>query len=172
MSNNAINVQFSGYTNFTASAPAQRVMVLNTNNNQYLRYAILSQDNLQVVYYTSSCVIPLTSIYSAVFSGSPNLTYPPIINIQPTSSTVTHPNALYFAVSASAETPISYQWYWQSSSLNTYVPTPSATFSGTASAALTCSTTVVATENSASYYCIVSNTTGGTTSSIVQSYIL
>jgi len=124
-----------------------------------------------VVYYTSSVTIPLTSIYQAVFSGSPILTYPPVIQSQPTSSTVTHPASAYFVVSASAEIPIQYQWYWQSSSLSSYVPCPVTYFSGTASAALTCSSTAIAIENSSSYYCSCSNSSGFTVTNFVNLYV-
>jgi|ERR1035437_721428 hypothetical protein len=172
MNNIAFNVAFSGYTNFTSSTQAQKVMVLNTNNPLYLRYAVLSGDNLQVVYYTASATIPLASIYQAMFSASSALTYPPVILLQPTSSTVTHPNPFYMVVSASSEVPVNFQWYWQSSSLNIFTPTPSTTFSGTSSAALTCSVTSVSVENSASYFCVALNSSGQTSSSVAYSYIL
>jgi hypothetical protein len=168
----AFNISFNGYTNFTASVPSQRVQVLNTTNPLYLRYAVLSGDNLQVVYYSASAVIPMASIYQAMFTALSSLTYAPFIGLQPTSSTATHPSSLYFVVSSSSEIPTTYQWLWQSSSLSTYVNCPTTYFSGTASAALTCSSTVVNIENSASYFCVASNASGQASSSIVQSYIL
>lgn len=166
----AFNISFSGYTNFTSSTQAQRVMVLNTNNPQYLRYALLSGDCLQVVYYTSSATIPLASIYQAMFSASSALTYAPVINTQPTSSqTITHPATASIFISASAEIPITSQWYVQpSGSSNWFLPTSSDgnySYSGTSSFALTASFVV----NTIPYYnyeCVVSNSSGNTTSSV------
>ena len=169
----ALTVSFGGYTNFTASfPPAQRITTLNATNPTYLRYAMLTNDSLQLVYYSASAVIPLSSIYAAAFTALPVLTYPPVFLINPTSSTVTHPSPAYFAVTASSEVTIGYQWYWQSASLSTFVPCPTSLFAGTASAALTCSATVISTENSSSIYCVASNTSGGTTSSIANLYVL
>jgi hypothetical protein len=176
----SFNVSFNGYTNFTSSTQAQRVMVLNTNNPQYLRYALLSGDNLQVVYYTASAVIPLASIYQAMFSALPSLTYPPVIGIQPSASvqTITHGAALGTAsyyLSASAEIPISYQWYTSPDAGNTwFLPTASVgkySYKGTSSYGLTASF-AVNTQPSWSYECVVSNAAGATTSSTATLYIL
>ena len=78
MSTIAINVNYSGSVNFTASfPPAQRIIAGNNTNPLYLRYAMLTQDSLQMVYYTASVVIPITSLYQAAFTAYPALTYPP-----------------------------------------------------------------------------------------------
>ena len=173
MATSALTVTFGGLINFTASyPPAQRIITLNSSNPNYLRYALLTNDSLQIVYYTSSATIPLDSLYTAAFASNPALTYPPVILVNPISSTVTHPSPAYFSVTATAETPITYQWYWQSASLSSYVPCPISLFAGTASAALTCSATVIATENSASFYCSASNISGITTSSAANLYVL
>ena len=172
----SINVSFNGTSSFSPGYIGQQTTILDSTNPAYLRQVNLRQ-NCVVISKNSVGIqvfIPLTQLFAAAGAAVPGITWPPVINQQPTSSTITHPAPLYFYVSASDEinTDLKYQWYWESSSLSTFVPCPTTYFAGTASAALTCSVTSVNIENSASYYCIVFNPTGGTTSSLVNSYIL
>ena len=166
----AIQIQYSSSVNFTASfPPAQRIIVGNNSNPLYQRYAMLTQDSVQMVYYTASVVIPLTSLYQAAFIALPSLTYPPAITSQPTSSAFTAPGTASFAVAVQSELPFTYKWLVQpSGSSNWNLPTGSTgiLYQGTASAALTASYTT----NTIPYYnfeCTMLNTSGPTTSSIV-----
>lgn len=84
MTNTSCNVSFAGFTNFTASfPPAQRIIVGNSSNPLYLRYALMTQDSVQLVYYSASVTIPMDALYQVAFAAQPALTFPPVINVQP-----------------------------------------------------------------------------------------
>jgi hypothetical protein len=174
MSNfNSINVSYNGMVNFTSSSPQQQQFMLDTTNVKYLRYATLTQDSLTLTVYTSSAVIPLSQLYAAAVNVIPQITWPPIIISQPTSSAVTHSNAVYFVVNASAELPITYSWYYQSGSNFTWFPIVSTgSYTGSLTAALTCSSPQIPFANTASYRCVLSDVSGFTSSSIATLYTL
>jgi hypothetical protein len=171
MSTVAITVQYSSSINFTASfPPAQRIIAGYTNNSQYLRYSMLTQDSLQLVYYTASVVIPISSLYQAAFTAYPALTYAPAITSQPVSpQAFTAPGTASFSVVVNSEVfPVTYQWYIESGSSAPFVlPVNSggATYSGQTTPALTASYTTNVT-NSFNYFCAISNSIGLTSSSI------
>ena len=173
----SINISFTNTSSFVA-APAATIRTTQYNNNpQYLRYSQLTQDSLIMVYNGYSVLIPQSQLWAAAAAALPIMTYPPIINTQPTNTTVTHPASAFFNVSASAETSINYQWYYSSGSNLNVILTGSNTgsvygiYTGSTTPYLTCSNTTVNVNNSASYYCAVSNTSGITTSSIAKLYV-
>ena len=175
----SINIAFTTTNSFVPAAPAQKIYSLYGANQAYLRYMYLSQDCLTLVFNSSSVVIPQTQLWLAAASALPVLTYPPVIGTQPTSSiTVTHPTSASFVVSASAETAITYQWYYTSASIGPIVLSGANTgsiygsYTGSQSPALTCSNTSVSVNKSASYLCVVSNTSGATSSSVGNLYVL
>src|ERR1035437_1920761 len=168
MSQIAIQVQYSQSINWTASfPPAQRIIVGYNSNPLYSRYAMLTQDSLQMVYYTASVSIPITSLFQAAFTAYPALTYPPSITTKPTSSVLTAPGTVSFVAVAQSEVPMTYQWYVESGSSATFVLPVGANYQGTASAVLTAS---YATNDTSSfnYYCALSNSSGLTNTSTVN----
>lgn len=166
----SINIQYNGTSSFIPAAPIQKTFIQDTTNPQFPRYAYLTQDSITVAFSTASVVIPMSQIYQAAVTASPSLTWPPIIITQPNPSQfVTHPTSVFFGVSASAELPISYQWYYQSGSGNfTTIASSvsSSNYAGATTNALTCSTTNANYQNTASYVCVLSDAAGQTTSSI------
>jgi len=179
MSTQAINITYTSPSSFSQSlTPSQRMSVLNSANTSYYRIATVQQDCIILSYYTASVVIPWQgtgSLWAAGYTANPALTYAPVIIQQPSSSqTVTHPTAVYFSISASAETAISYQWYYNSASNATswYPIVSTGSYTGSQTPALTSSTTNVSFQNTSSYLCVASNTTGNTSSSIASLFVL
>lgn len=169
MSTVAINVQYSQSINWTASfPPAQRIIVGYNSNPLYSRYAMLTQDSLQMVYYTASVSIPITSLFQAAFTAYPALTYPPSITTKPTSSQAfTAPGTASFVVVAQSEVPMTYQWYVESGSNASFVLPVGTNYQGTSSATLTVSYSTNAT-SSFNYYCALNNSSGLTNTSTVN----
>lgn len=168
MSTIAINVEYSAPVNFTASfPPAQRIIAGNNSNPMYLRYAILTQDSLQMTYYTASVVIPIDSLYSAAFSASPALTYPPTILQQPANTSMTAPGTVSFTVTALSELALTYQWYVQSGSIGPFVAATSGAYTGDTTAALTASYADAST-SSFNYFVYLSNSNGTLSSSVAN----
>lgn len=167
-----ILVSLVSTTSFTPSAPIQRQFALDRTNPLYTRNATLTQDGLYLQFYTASVVIPLSNLYQQCITILPSITWPPVIVTQPTNSIVTHPAKANFTLSASAETSITYQWYSSSfSQSGTFYPlTSSGVFTGSATPALTMSSTTT-NMNASQFYCLASNVSGFTTSSIVISTI-
>lgn len=168
----SININFAGTNSFVPSAPSQRQNLAYLTNPSFARYATLTNDSMTFNFFTASVVIPISQLWAAAISASSQLTYPPFILNQPTSSTVTHPTGSTFTISASAEIPFTYQWYWQSSSLSTFIPTPSPQFLGTSSNALTITNTTQSVQNNSQYLCVLTNSAGSTTSSIASLTVL
>lgn len=167
----SINIQYTTPSNFSASFPPQKTSVLDTTNPNYLRYATLATDSVALTYYSVSVLIPLSQLYQAAASASYALTWPPIILTQPTNSIVTHPAAAYFVVSASAEIPITYQWFRQSGSGNFTSIISTGSYTGSQTPALTHSNTVTG-ESTSSFVCVCSNASGVTSSSIANLYVI
>lgn len=161
----SVNIAFTSTGSFVPGAVQRKMTMIDNTNRNFPRYAYMTQDTFGLVFATSSVVIPLSQIYAAAVSGSPFLSWPPVILTQPTSSTVTHPTASYFVVSASAELPISYAWFYSSGSVS-WTPVSGSNYTGSLTNALTSSTTNVATQNTASYMCVLTNAAGTTSSSV------
>ena len=177
MTNTSCNVSFAGFTNFTASfPPAQRIIVGNSSNPLYLRYALMTQDSVQLVYYSASVTIPMDALYQVAFAAQPALTFPPVINVQPSASfqIITAPASASFYLSASSEIPVNYQWWVQpSGSSSWFLPTASIghySFQGTSSNAFTASFPVN-TLPSWSFECVITSSAGNTTSSVAILYV-
>jgi len=171
-----ISVNYSGNLNFTASAASQRSFILNSNLPSFLRIWSLTQDNLSFTNNQNGITIqfPLTNLISAAAAASGLITIAPQIVTQPTSSTVTHTSSSYFTVGATSESTITYQWYSSSfltSSVFNPLPSPNSVFTGSLTAALTHSNTVIG-DSGSNYLCVVSNSSGATTSSAAILYVL
>jgi len=166
-----IQISYAGTSSLTPSAPQQRQFFADTSYAGYTRrFVTATQDGIYCQIYTASVWIPYSSIYAAAVNALPQLTYPPQIGVQPTSSTVTHPSASYFVVSASAETVIQYQWYVSNPNTSSYYALPTTAsysgskFSGSLTPNLTCS---VSQTGSYQLYCSCANPSGTTTSSVI-----
>lgn len=174
LNNTSINIGFTTTSSFVPNAiPSQKITILDTTNTSYLRYSYLTNDSLIMVVYTSSVTIPLSQLYQAATSASPVISWPPIILTQPAPlQTVTHPSPVFFTISASAQTGISYQWQYQSGSTIWSNVTSTGQYTGSATPALTSSTTNVALQGTSSYRCLCSCVSGVTTSSISNLFVL
>ena len=168
----SIAVSYSGTSSFSpAYQPAQKQFVLDKTNSSYVRNATLTSDSLYLQYFTSSVVISLANLYAVAASANPALSWAPVVVINPTASTVTHPTAAYFSVSASQApnsfTTMSYQWFSSSYSQSlsgSFSPLTSSTnYYNVTTTNLTVATTSVA-MNQSQYFCNVSNISGVTTS--------
>lgn len=175
MSTPSISVAYITSSNFIPTIlPSQRFNVLDTTNPKYLRYFSLQNDSIILSVYTASIAVPLYgtgSLASAIVAFNPIFTWPPLIITQPTSSTVTHPAPVYFSVSASAELPVTYQWYYQSGSATWYSIVSTGSYTGSQTPALTSSVTSLAVQNTSSYVCVMTDASGQTTSSIVNLFV-
>lgn len=171
----SINIAFNGTNSFIPTSPITKCISQDQTNPQFLRYYYSTQDCLTMVYYTSSVVIPNSQLYAAGVAINPALTWPPIILGNPTSSIVTHPAAAFFAISASAELPISYSWFSQSFSQSFSGSwsqlVDGAVYTGSSTPALTHSRTVVG-DSGSGYVCVATNTVGTTSSSIATLFVI
>ena len=164
-----INVSYASAAPFTASALQQRMFFTDKTNPAYLRQATMTQDGVYLQVGTASVVIPFANLYAVASYALPQLNWPPVITAQPTSSAVVHPAAVYFVVAANVPTGTSanYQWYSASFAALTVFKALSniGTYNGTATPALTHSSTIVA-DSGSGYFCYVSNGSGAVSSSI------
>lgn len=141
-----------------------RQSVLNSDNPNYLR--TFQINNNMIVLSRGSLIagIPLESLIPLFTALVPQLSWPPIITLQPFSQSVTGPVPVLFAVTATSElSPIAYQW--QVSSDN------GATFNNLTNAGVYSNVTTVSMSvsnvtglNGYQYRCNVSNASGTTTS--------
>jgi hypothetical protein len=170
----SINITYNGTSSFVKSAPIQQQFQLDTTNVNYLRYSTLTQDSVTLTVYTSSVVIPLTQLYAAAANTLAQISWPPVILGQPISASITHPASASFYVSASAELPITYNWYSQSysQSLSSSFSklTASVNYSGTNTPTLIYNNSAVL-DSSSSFFCVLSNASGNTTSSYAQVFV-
>jgi len=114
------------------------------------------------------CVVSNTNgtpISSSIATLNVLLNIPTILT-QPANSSVTHPAPAYFALNAVSSASMNYQWYYQSGSGNWSSIVSTASYTGSATTALTSSATYTSYQNTASYFCYVSNQAGGVSSSV------
>ena len=171
----SISVIFNQTSSFSSWAPVQRTAIIDTTNPVYPRYSLLSTGAVTLVYQSQSVVIPLANLYAAAVSAYPILSWPPVIGVQPTSSAVTHSNAVYFRVSSSSsETAVTYQWFYNTGSNSNYFPIAASdpvnwkNYTGSLTPALTSSVTTLLSQSNANYLCVLTNSSGQTTSSIAN----
>lgn len=167
----SINITFTNTSSFVPAQPSQRTSIGDFTNPSFRRYCYLTGDSLTLIVYTSSVVIPLLGpggLYAAAISASSALSWPPIIITQPNSSSVTHPTKSFFVVSASAETPITYNWFSQSYSQSLSGVwsdlADGTSYTGSATNALTHSNTSIG-DFTSSYFCALSDASGVVSSS-------
>lgn len=173
MNNQSINIEFLGTSSFIPAPPSQRIFILDSTNPNYTRYSYLTNNCWTGVVFTQSVTIPISQLYQAAISASPSLSWPPIILTQPAVlQTVTHPAPVFFTISASAESGIIYQWQYQSGSTVWNNITSTGQYTGSATPALTSSTTNVALQGTSSYRCLCSCLSGATTSSTANLFVL
>ncbi len=165
-----ITVGYTSTATFTASAPIQYQFALDTTNPAYIRNATLTQDALYLQYYTGSVMILLTNLFQVASNALGALSWPPIINTQPTSSIVATGSNAYFSVGVSSELSNTYQWYsssYSQSFSSSYSPlTNSVVFSGVTTTALTASH-VSHSMSGSQFFMVALNASGQTTSSVV-----
>jgi hypothetical protein len=157
---------------FTPTVTQQLQFITDKTNPFYLRHMNLTQDGLYMQIGTGSVFISKSNLYGVASQALTVLTWPPIIQIEPTSSIVTHTAAVYFVASASVAqyTPnATVQWY-SSSYAQSLVGqfstlTNTGIYNGTTTNALSCSATSTS-MNQSQFFCVYSNASGNTTSSL------
>jgi|HubBroStandDraft_5_1064220.scaffolds.fasta_scaffold31126_2 hypothetical protein len=171
-----INVGFTTTSSFVPNPQQARLNFLDKTNPLYVRNSTLTNDALYLQVYTASVAIPMSVLYSVATTVLPALTWPPILITNPTNSVVTHPQSASFSISASAETPINYQWYSQSFAQaltsSTYYPLTNSAgkITGATSNLLTFITSSVGISTS-SFLCVASNVSGQATSSYAYLFV-
>ena len=148
-------------SSFTQSATQQLQFITDRTNPQYPRHMLTTQDGLYMQVGTGSVFIAKANLYAVASNALAALNWLPIITQQPTSSTVTHPTASYFSVTATSPQYVTQNYQWYSSSLGThpYLPlTNSAIYSGTSGSLLGLSSSIAI--SGSLFYCAVSNNAG------------
>lgn len=143
-----------------------RSSVLDSINPNFPRTVRLSPVGLIVSKSGSSFGFPLEQLMIAAVSVVPQLTWPPVISVQPADMTVPDPDAAQFSVTASSESSISttYQWQISSDSGSTWSDlTDSGPYGGSTTNTLGISDSTGL--NGKQYRCTTSNVSGSTISS-------
>ncbi len=172
MAISTININYAGSnTTFTSSAPVQQITILDSTNPVFLRNAFVTDKSVILKRGGSVVTIPLSQLFGAAATADPTMTWKPIITTQPTvNNTITHPATGSFTISASAETSLTYSWYYHTSGSVTWTSLPASSGSNTATIKMLCP--LATPLNNSSYICYVNNTTGNVTSSVGTLYIL
>lgn len=107
--------QTPAQNNATFNAPSQQTTILDATNPMFLRNIILSNNGVKLVRATTQAGIQTNQIIQAMLSLEPTLTWPPIINPQPSNVAINAPTTTAnYSFAASGEydalLPISYQW--------------------------------------------------------------
>jgi hypothetical protein len=117
----------------------------------------------------------MSQLFLAAVTYNPTLTWPPIILTQPSSSNFSGvtPATASLKISASAELPITYQWYSGSSASGSWFALTDQSFSnnsivGSLTATLTLNCFDTFSLCSKYYECIATDASGNTTSSVAN----
>lgn len=94
----------------TWNAPAQRVTIVDRQNNRFPRNVTLTPDGLMVSKSNYSIGIPIQELLNIAGAKDANLTWPPYFLVQPSNVSVVGPNIATFSVSVSSELALTYQW--------------------------------------------------------------
>lgn len=150
-------------TTATFAAAKQRVTILDATNRQFLRTIVLSNDGVRVSRGTTSAGIAMADLFSALATLESALTWAPIITVQPVARYIPSGTGTAFAVTATSETDISYQWQKSTDSGATWGnQANTGVYTGATTATLTISD--VASLGGNEYRCVVTNSSGSTNS--------
>lgn len=161
----SINIQFVSTSSIPFTAPVQRVTLLDSSNPQFLRQVMVSNDGVRIIRGQYTIQFPMQQLFQAAISASPSMSWAPYIITNPVSQTAASSSASYFNITASAESPITYQWYSQASgSIGFGVVSSSAPYLGETSSSLFINPCTGL--DQFQYLCVASDVSGQTTSSI------
>jgi len=161
------------FPNATAfGLPAQQVTILDSQNPLFLRQVVMGTEGLRIIRGGNVVQFPIQELLKIAYTIQPNaFTWTPVVTLQPTSSTITHPTACSFKVDATAETGITYKWYSApSQSVSFTAITPSGVFTNVTTPTLTI-TDSTGLDNT-SYLCQCSGSAGTTNSTYATLTVL
>lgn len=143
-----------------------RQSLLDATNPNYTR--LIQLDNSVVAFskrignLSYTAVIQLSDILPAILALVPQLTWPPIIVTQPSSTTVVAPAIAAFTVLATSEITISYQWQISTDSGSNFTDlTNSGVYSNVTTATMNISNSTGLNTNQ--YRCVCTNGSGSKT---------
>jgi hypothetical protein len=116
---NSANATTAVFVSNTANwgAPIQQFTLLQTDNPQYLRTIVISNDGIRLSKGNVAAGFALADIVAALIYQAPTLSWPPIITLQPANANIANGAATAFTVAATAE--FSFDPYlWQKSTDN------------------------------------------------------
>jgi hypothetical protein len=115
----------------TFASPAQQTSFLDTTNPRYPRLFQFSDVGLKISSSGTTIGIFNSDIMDMVVSHFPAMTWPPAIQIQPSSGSIAKGTATSIGVFATSELPMSFQWDISTDGGNTYKPVDYTIFNGT-----------------------------------------
>lgn len=158
----------SGSQTYSWTPTTIRQSVLDATNPNYPRLIQLDANvvafskRINGVSYTA--VMPLSVILPAVLALVPQLTWPPIIVIQPSSTSVAAPAIAAFTVVSTSEITITYQWQISTDSGVTFTDlTNAGVYSDVTTLTMNISNSTGLNTNQ--YRCVCTNGSGSTTTS-------
>lgn len=167
----SINISFAGTSSVPFTAPVQRVTLLDSSNPTFIRQVMVSNDGVRIIKGQYTIQFPMQQLFIAAISASTSMSWAPYISVNPTTQTVGTNSSSYFNITASAESPITYQWYLQPSGSTGFSAVPNLSpYTGSTSASLFISASTGL--NLYQYECVASNVSGRTTSSAAILYLI
>lgn len=161
------NVTGSNSANITWDQLLIRQSVLDSTNGNYLRNWQINNGVLVLTKGAYIAGFTLEQLAPLLVVLVPQLSWPPVITVQPVSASVAHTNPQTFSITATTEvSSITYQWQLSTNSGGTWANQGNGgVYSNMTTATMTITPSTVSPYNGYQFRCVATNASGSTTSS-------